>query len=341
VVLVGVPGLLLYGYREVYDPARSEGAMPDWVTLFTGLAVVVGGLALPALHYRRLDNRNERRRLRVLVAGTFIALAGLTPVSMVACFDLPAGVGATLRSPAALAVSSVIFLVLPASFACAVLRHQIFDVKLILRQGLQYALARGLVVSLVPACAVLLVVDLLVHGDQPFGSIVAARGWIYLGAAGIAGAVHVQRRRWLEAIDRRFLRERYDAQRLMLNVMEEILRATGVKSVAPQLVAQIDAALHSEYAALLERGSGIPGGGGGEPGPAGRSACEARRWRLVRGVSPVRDLRRQRRILLRTRRHGADPRSAASPAGSTLPSRPAARPRRHGHGVRGARHGPR
>ena len=260
-VVVGLPGLIYYGYCEVYDPGRLDRAMPDWFTPFIGIGVVAAigaGMVLLALNYRRLADLNERRRLRVLVLGMFVGMAGLTPVSMGGFFNLPAWVGDALKSPPALAGASVMFLVLPASFAYATLRHQIFDIKLILRQGLQYALARRLVVSLVPACAVVLGIDLLVHGNQPLAGIVLSRGWIYAAVAGLAWAAHHQRRRWIEALDRRFFRERYDAQRLMLTVVEDIRRAAGLQSVAPQVVAQIASALHPEYVALLVREAGDP-----------------------------------------------------------------------------------
>ena len=258
-IVIGVPGLVYYGSRQVYDPSSAAGALPGWFTPFVGfgvVAAVVAGLTVLAVNYRRLVDLNERRRLRVLAAGTFVGLVGLVPVTMEGFFDLPPQLSDALRSPAALALASVTFLMLPVSFAYAVLRHRLFDIRVMLRQGLQYAMARGLVVSVVPACAVVLVIDLLVHGDQPFASIVAARGWIYAVVAGIAGMVHVQRRRWLDAIDRRFFRERYDAQRLMLTLVEKIRHATGLQSVAPQVVVQIEAALHPEYVALLMREQG-------------------------------------------------------------------------------------
>ena len=261
VLIIGVPRLLLIGFLEVYQPARATAAIPDWHATFVGVAVVVAvavSLTLLALNYRRLVDLNERRRLRVLVAGAFVGMFGVVPVAMEGFFEFPAKIGEALRSPAALVFSSVVFLVLPISFAYAVLRHQIFDIKVILRQGLQYALARGLVVSLVPLCAVSLATDLLVHGNQPLAGILLSRGWIYAAVAGVAWAVHHQRRRWLDAIDRRFFRERYDAQRLMLKVMEEVRHAPGLQSVAPQVVAQIEAALHPEYVALLVREAGDP-----------------------------------------------------------------------------------
>ena len=260
-VLIGLPRLVYFGLLEVYQPTRATAVIPNWYAAFIGFSVVMAvafSLTLLALNYRRLVDLNERRRLRVLVAGTFVGLIGLVPVAMEGFYDFPAQVSDALRSPAALVLSSVVFLVLPISFAYTVLRHQIFDIKVILRQGLQYALARRLVASLVPACAVLLAIDLFVHRDQPLASIVLSRGWIYAAIAGLAWAFHVQRRRWLDVIDRRFFRERYDAQRLMLKVVEEIRRATGLQNVAPQVVAQIEAALHPEYVALLMREQGEP-----------------------------------------------------------------------------------
>jgi tRNA A-37 threonylcarbamoyl transferase component Bud32 len=260
-VFIGVPRLVYFGFLEVYQPARAIAVMPDWYAPFIGLSVaaaVIISLALLALNYRRLVDLNERRRLRVLVAGTFVGMIGVVPVAMEGFYAFPAPVSDALRSPAALVLSSVVFLVLPISFAYAVLRHQIFDIKVMLRQGLQYALARGLVASLVPLCAVVLATDLLVHGNQPLAGILLSRGWVYAVVAGLAWVVHHQRRRWLDAIDRRFFRERYDAQRLMLEVVEGVRHASGLQNAAPQVVAQIEAALHPEYVALLVREPGDP-----------------------------------------------------------------------------------
>ncbi len=256
VIVVGVPGLLYYGYQEVYNPASLALGLPDWFTLFAGTAVILtvsASMVLLVLSFRRLADRSERRRLRVLVAGAFVGLAGITPVAMAGFFNLPAWAGAALRSPAALFCSNVLFLILPVSFAYAILRHQVFDVGFILRQGLQYALARGLVVSLVPACAVVLALDLFVHGDQPFRTIVLSRGWAYGAVAAVALLAHVRRRRWLDAIDRRFFRERYDAQRLLSKVVEEIRHAKSLQDVAAEVVGHVAAALHPQYVAVLVR----------------------------------------------------------------------------------------
>lgn len=254
--VVGVPLLMLQQYRSVYDPTHATGVLPGWFTPYIGATVLVAlGIALMmlAVNYRRLVDRNERRRLRVVVVGTFVGLAGSGVVAMASFFDLPPALQNVVRSALVRTFSSILFLALPLSFAYAILRHRLLDVGLIVRQGLQYAFARRMVVSLVPACALLLLVDLVVHGDQPLRTVLQSRGWIYAAVAVLALAAHARQRSWLAALDRRFFRERYDAQRLLREVVEEIRGAADVNGIAPQVVTRIEAALHPEYAALLVR----------------------------------------------------------------------------------------
>jgi len=85
-------------------------------------------------------------------------------------------------------------------------------------------LARGVLLAAVPALGLALLTDLLLHGQQPLLEILRARGWIYVVLGGVTATAYVKRRSWLEALDRRFFRERYDAQRLLREVVEEVRR---------------------------------------------------------------------------------------------------------------------
>ena len=62
--------------------------------------------------------------------------------------------------------------------------------------------------------------------------------------------LHAQRRRCLGELDKRFFRERYDAQRLLGEVVKEVGEATSFEQVAPRAVARIEAALHAEFVAV-------------------------------------------------------------------------------------------
>lgn len=216
------------------------------------------GAALVALlvNYGRLD-LNEKRRVRVLVAGTVVAFAPILPAGVLATLRVQS-IPAVFRSSAYEIAGATLFLALPLSWAYAILRHQVFDVRVLLRQGLQYAMARRVLLAAVPALVIVMVIDLLAHGEEPLLTIVRARGWLYLVLAGLAAAAYTNRRRWLDGLDRRFFRERYDAQRLLREVAEEVGAARTFADVAPRVVSRIEAALHAEFAALLVREPGEP-----------------------------------------------------------------------------------
>jgi hypothetical protein len=240
----------------VYDTAHATSSPQGWSARFLGAAVILAlatALTLLVLNYRRLHDVTERRRVRVILIGTAVGLAGSGLVGIAGFLSAAPALQRVLLSTPSRAAASVLFPMVPLSFAYGILRHQLLDVGVILRQGMQYALARRLVVSLVPACALALAIDLFVRGDLPFRSIVLSRGWIYAAVAAAALVAHYQRKRWLEAIDRRFFRERYDAQRLLSQVVENIHQAKDLQGVATEAVARVAAALHPIYVAVLVR----------------------------------------------------------------------------------------
>jgi hypothetical protein len=88
--------------------------------------------------------------------------------------------------------------------------------------------------------------------------------------SGFAVIAQTRRQRWLTTLDRHFFRERYDAQRLLREVAEEIREAKGLEQVAAHLVAQIESALHPEFVALLIRQPEAANFGSVAEAPAGQ-----------------------------------------------------------------------
>jgi hypothetical protein len=216
---------------------------------------VLGGLMVLVLNYRRLRDVNERRRVRVLVVGSVV---GWVAAGTFLTFIVTGGgrVTAAFFGTPLPYMMLFLFPVFPLSFAYAILRHRVFDLGVIVRRGLQYTLARGVLLTAVPVLGLTLLTDLLLHGQQPLLEILRARGWIYVVLGGVAATAYVKRQSWLEALDRRFFRERYDAQRLLREVVEEVREARRFERVAPHVVARVEAALHPEFAGLLVREPG-------------------------------------------------------------------------------------
>ena len=204
-------------------------------------------IGLLVTHRRAAQTLTDGRRISVLIAGSAVgAAAGLGVI------------GGYWRNPGAgvfaspwMTVLSLFVLAMPASFAYAILRHRLFDVRLIVRQGLRYALARRFVNALIPILGALLVWDVIQHRDQPIGSLLQRRWWSYVPLGATLLVVRSWREKWLRNLDRRFFRERYDAQRLLTSIAEQVARASSFDTIAPTVVQHIDQALHPVFVAVM------------------------------------------------------------------------------------------
>lgn len=246
--------------RTVYDPAHLASLAPPWVLIafaLQSLVYLLAGLLVLPIGYWRLESPTDRRRFRVLFFGALIGLLFYLPrVFGTMLTDFSPSIADLLSSPTLSLVGGAGFLVFPLSFAYAILRHRLFDIRVIIRRGLQYALARGVLLSVPPVIAGLLALDLILHGHDPLFTVLKERGWFYGGIAALTGLAFLQRGAWLSSLDRRFFRDKYDAQQLFREIVEEIRRAPSIQHVAPQVVSRITGALHAEFCALLLRKPG-------------------------------------------------------------------------------------
>ena len=238
-------------FRMVYVPDHMNvGPAAVLPLILVSVAYTAAGVIWLVLDYRHVEDTNERRRARVLLLGTMVGCLAGGPL-MVAYWVTGHQPG--LFGTWGFTIGTFLLLAVPLSFAYAILRHRLFDIKLIVRQGIQYALARGVLLLMVPAVAAVFVGDVLLHRNEPVAAILHARFGVYLALAGLAVLAQVYRHRWLDAVDRRFFRERYDARRLLQQVVEDIRQAGSLERVGPRVVARVEAALHPEFAVLLRR----------------------------------------------------------------------------------------
>jgi eukaryotic-like serine/threonine-protein kinase len=259
-----------FGWRLVWGAETAgpiEPVLP--LVLLANIAYAASGFGLAARGYRRLNDVTERRRLRVVLSGSLVAcLAGFW---MFVHYWTSEGADYSRRvmSGPAMMAGTLLFLALPASFAYAILRHRLFDVTVIVRRGLQYALARRLLALLVPGLVTLAVLDLYLVHDS-LSATARSHAGVYALAAVVLGLTYLRRDRWLEALDRRFFRERYDAQRLLGEITADVRRfasadpggagappaqAAEAAALMARVLAKIQQALHPETAAVLVRRS--------------------------------------------------------------------------------------
>ena len=236
------------GLRVMSPLGPPTGVANDVVLVFLGNVIYAGtAIALFVAHWNAASSQTDRRRIGVLMLGT--AVSSVAAILLLINYWRDPG-GGVFATPAR-TLFSLVFLAMPASFAYAILRHRLFDLRLIVRQGLRYALARRSLDSLIPLLGALLVFDALVHRDQALVSLVQTRWWWYLPIGAMLLVVRSRRERWLTGLDRRFFRERYDAQRLLTSIADQVARAPSFEAVAPAIVHQIEEALHPTFVGVL------------------------------------------------------------------------------------------
>lgn len=228
---------------------RAEGVL----FTFPVVLLVAGALAVVVANTRRAA-AGERRRAQVFVAGL---VAGLAPILLQVlaeglikpyeCFSYRPAVRSALEVFIFSCVASV-----PFTTAYAVLVHKVLDVRLIARRALQYALARytTLALALVPFAA--LCTYLVRHRDHTLTQLFTGSRLGVLLAATTLGVLAMRYRRpVLDAVDRRFFREQYDARKLLTLLVEQIRSSSHPAALADLVAHGIGRALHLETVAVL------------------------------------------------------------------------------------------
>jgi hypothetical protein len=253
-VLVGAPFVAFALWDAIFLLALLH--VPEWIPRLTGflpaiilvnLAYVLAALVMLGVHYRTLTDPSERRRLRWILAGSVLGCAAGAPI--VAGLWLGVSNDPTLiyHSPIGLQLVYMAFLVMPASFWWAIARGELFDLRFVVRRGLQYVFARRGLLVIMPIVVASLVAEAALHDNEPLRQILRTHAWLYYGAAAALLVFRRRRAAWLDLLDRRLFRERYDAVQLLRDVVAKIRISRDVKTAAEWAATQIDAALHPEW----------------------------------------------------------------------------------------------
>lgn len=249
---------LLLDYQVWHFTYGPENMIPSvWMSVVFAACWIFylpGSFAMLAIKYRRLEDETEKRRVRLFVVSLALVVVIAVPTLIYRDPEYSGSPGASIfLSLPARGLAMLAEVAFPICFAYAILRHRLFDIRVIIRQGIRYAAARQLLLLAAPAVVALFVADLYAHRDQRVDSIVQNRGWIYLGLAGLAILAHMRRQRWLRSLDRRFFREQYNAQEILRSTLAQVRAAANLADVAPAVVKQISAAMHPSFCAILER----------------------------------------------------------------------------------------
>ena len=243
--------LTLTALDAAYEVGYSENT--DWTLWLTPIApyldsaafwcsVVAIGLYFFLSQYklRAATLPDVRRKLTLLLTGTYVSM---TPIFIYIMVREIGGIPETsmplwFRFPVHLAL-----LLFPVSLAYVIIVHRAVDVRVVLRSGLQYTLARGgvrVLQGLFALAGIYYVVEVMQHGMLGFWSHAAVLGAF---AAAIV-LIQIASETLFSWIDRRFFRDAYSAEHLLAELAEKVRTVVDRQQLFHIVAERISAALH-------------------------------------------------------------------------------------------------
>ncbi|MGC2636397.1 MAG: SpoIIE family protein phosphatase [Acidobacteriaceae bacterium] len=265
-ILLGVyaaASLILYADIYVDSYAGGSGHTLAHATTavealinFLNLLFVILYLILTLDKLRTASTADARRRLRVLTAGMIVGMGSLIVVFVV----LPHfGItGSEVRFYWVRYLGAYLFMVAPLTLAYVVLVQRALDLRVLLRMGTRYVLAKVslwvLQVALLTVIGVKLMLPAL-HKKEPQPSDLIGV-FVFLG---LVLAMRFGLRRGMQQwLDRQFFREAYNSEVMLSELSDEVRRFTETKPLVMTVAQRIRETMHiDQIAVMLRRGEGF------------------------------------------------------------------------------------
>ncbi|HYN21739.1 MAG TPA: GAF domain-containing protein, partial [Thermoanaerobaculia bacterium] len=231
-------------------PMRAEG-------LYYGLLLPLTLSCFVFLFWRGFHVLGaEQRRVRLFLLGLTLA-AGPPLIENVAGLIFPPYQAFKDARPTLqhviISINMGFYLLVPSFLTpYAVLVHQVLDVRLLARRAAQYALARYTTILLAAVPIGVLIGYFYRHRRQTVVEIFSGPGLPLLATFTVVGVAALRyRKTLLNAIDRRFFREQYDARHILSLLLGRIRGTSGTAALASLIAREVDRALHLESVELL------------------------------------------------------------------------------------------
>jgi phosphoserine phosphatase RsbU/P len=206
---------------------------------------------------RKAVTPDAKRRLKLLYAGSSISMG---PACVL--FVTQGIKGGQLEQifPEWFVLSALLLMLLfPITLAYVIVVHRAMDVRVVIRQGLQYALARGGVRVLQVVLMIVVIWTAATLAQDPSRDRLQKFTII---AWGFVIAIWLRRAadRVLQWTDRRFFRDAYGAEQILESLSEEVRSIVEKRSLLERVATRISESLHIPRVAVLleERGSYRP-----------------------------------------------------------------------------------
>ncbi|HVE71480.1 MAG TPA: protein kinase [Thermoanaerobaculia bacterium] len=212
-----------------------------------GTMMLLAALVILGIRLARAHDVNRRRRLQLvflsMLPGSLAFILGFI-FSLLQLGHMWQASARILHVPSTIVGSAI--------FAYAVVRHRMFNVRVLVRRSIQYALARSTLLVLMALPVFGLVTFLYLHRGDSLAALLTGTPAVYIVVLLPLALVIRYRKRLLESLDRRFFREQYDARRVLLHVVSIIRGGSDMLVLSRAALDEIDRALHPKHISLWQ-----------------------------------------------------------------------------------------
>lgn len=250
-----LPVWIFYFMLERFFPGINKESLGYLIfSNFVWIFMWVGIAAAQVYRYKKVSTPEERRQSKWVVGGIVVVvlLVVLFAVGL-GSYDLFAN--KTPYTARQLVISSAFTLsvisTIPISIGIAILRSRLWDIDVIIRKTLVYTLLTGLLGLTYFGVVALLQGVVTDRGQLPPAIIVATTLAIYV-------LFNPLRRRIQDFIDRRFYRQKYDAEKALAGFAVVARSETNLSQLASQLTGTVQETMQPDQVGLwLQQSKGI------------------------------------------------------------------------------------
>lgn len=200
-------------------------------------------------------SRDAKRRLRILLAGSAI---GLGPLGLLILYQSLAETNEFNGVSQSIVVAvCLLFCLFPLTLAYVIVVDRAMDLRMVIRQGMRYALARTGLRVLITAVAVLLfwLLNVLVWGSRASLPLKISTAVAAVVALNIV--IRRTRRRLQLGLDRRYFRDAYQSEVILEELSENVRSVVDERQLLETVLRRISDALHVENINILLNSGGI------------------------------------------------------------------------------------
>jgi sigma-B regulation protein RsbU (phosphoserine phosphatase) len=211
------------------------------------LIAVIGFFAAMGYQTVHASSPDARRRLLLLDAGAAVSIAPIVVAIVLQSLDVIAFSGWWIL------LLGIVF-VFPLTMAYVIVVERAMDVRVVLRQGLQYLLARGTLraIQIVLSVSIVAAVATMGASATPLNRILLIS--IALAIVLLIGSYAERLHHW---VDRRFFREAYNAEQVLTDLARDVRTMVQTGPLLETVAHRVSDTLHVPRVAILLNSGGM------------------------------------------------------------------------------------